>query len=50
MSPDGTQLYTFYASAEPVAGDDGDGDEYHSWIHVLNLEHGDFEWVGSATP
>jgi hypothetical protein len=40
MSPDGRQLYTFYASAEPISGDDGDGDEYHAWIHVLNLEHG----------
>jgi sugar lactone lactonase YvrE len=36
MSPDGHQLYTFYASSEPVAGDDGD--EYHTWIHVLNVE------------
>ena len=37
MSPDGKQLYTFYASAEPVH----DGDEtYHAWVHVLNLEKG----------
>jgi hypothetical protein len=38
MSPDGTRLYTFYASAEPIKGDDGD--EYHAWIHVLDLAHG----------
>lgn len=38
MSPDGKRLYTFYASAEPISGDDGD--EYHAWIHVLDLEHG----------
>jgi hypothetical protein len=37
MSPDGHQLYTFYASSTPVAGDDGD--EYHTWVHVLNVEH-----------
>jgi hypothetical protein len=37
MSPDGTQLYTFYASSEPISGDDGD--QYHAWIHVLNLQH-----------
>lgn len=37
MSPDGTQLYTFYASQEPVH----DGDEtYHAWVHVLNLAEG----------
>jgi outer membrane protein assembly factor BamB len=37
MSPDGTQLYTFYASVEPVR----DGDEtYHAWVHVLNLAEG----------
>jgi outer membrane protein assembly factor BamB len=37
MSPDGTQLYTFYASVEPVH----DGDEtYHAWVHVLNLGEG----------
>jgi DNA-binding beta-propeller fold protein YncE len=38
MSPDGTRLYTFYASAEPITGDDGD--QYHAWIHVLDLAHG----------
>jgi len=38
MSPDGTRLYTFYASSEPITGDDGD--EYHAWIHVLDLAHG----------
>jgi hypothetical protein len=37
MSPDGTQLYTFYESKEPVR----DGDEtYHAWVHVLNLAEG----------
>jgi hypothetical protein len=37
MSPDGKQLYTFYASPEPVH----DGDEtYHAWVHVLNLAEG----------
>jgi outer membrane protein assembly factor BamB len=37
MSPDGRQLYTFYASGEPIH----EGHEtYHAWIHVLNLAHG----------
>ena len=38
MSPDGSRLYTFYASPEPITGDDGD--QYHAWIHVLDLAHG----------
>jgi DNA-binding beta-propeller fold protein YncE len=37
MSPDGTHLFTFYASYDPISG--ADGDQYHAWIHVLNLEH-----------
>jgi hypothetical protein len=37
MSPDGTRLYTFYASSDPITG--GDGDRYHAWIHVLDLGH-----------
>ena len=37
MSPDGRQLYTFYASDEPIH--DG-GEAYHAWIHVLNLDKG----------
>jgi outer membrane protein assembly factor BamB len=37
MSPDGKQLYTFYASAEPIHDD---GETYHAWVHVLNLEKG----------
>ena len=37
MSPDGKQLYTFYASPEVVR----DGDEtYSAWVHVLNLAEG----------
>ena len=37
MSPDGKQLYTFYASPEPAH----DGDEtYNAWVHVLNLDKG----------
>jgi outer membrane protein assembly factor BamB len=37
MSPDGHQLYTFYASAEPIHDD---GETYHAWVHVLNLDKG----------
>jgi DNA-binding beta-propeller fold protein YncE len=37
MSPDGTQLYTFYASPEPVHEDD---ETYSAWVHVLNLAEG----------
>jgi DNA-binding beta-propeller fold protein YncE len=37
MSPDGQQLYTFYTSTEPIHDD---GETYHAWVHVLNLEKG----------
>jgi hypothetical protein len=37
MSPDGRQLYTFYASEQPITVK---GETYHAWIHVLNLEKG----------
>ncbi len=37
MSPDGHQLYTFYTSAEPIHDD---GETYHAWVHVLNLDRG----------
>jgi DNA-binding beta-propeller fold protein YncE len=37
MSPDGHQLYTFYVSAEPIHDD---GETYHAWVHVLNLDKG----------
>ena len=38
MSPDGKQLYTFYASPEPVR--EGDEEAYYAWVHVLNLDEG----------
>jgi hypothetical protein len=37
MSPDGHQLYTFYSSSEAIHDD---GETYHAWVHVLNLEDG----------
>jgi hypothetical protein len=37
MSPDGQQLYTFYATTEPIHED---GETYHSFVHVLNLAKG----------
>jgi DNA-binding beta-propeller fold protein YncE len=37
MSPDGRQLYTFYATSEPVHED---GETYHAFVHVLNLAKG----------
>jgi outer membrane protein assembly factor BamB len=37
MSPDGRQLYTFYASQEPIHVG---RETYHAWIHVLNLDKG----------
>lgn len=38
MSADGKQLYTFYASGEPVR--DSGEDAYYAWVHVLNLDKG----------
>jgi len=37
MSPDGQQLYTYYATTEPVHEN---GVTYHAWVHVLNLAEG----------
>ncbi|HEY5012354.1 MAG TPA: hypothetical protein VIK61_06565, partial [Acidimicrobiia bacterium] len=37
MSPDGTQLYTFYATSAPVTEH---GETYHAFVHVLNLAKG----------
>ena len=37
MSPDGTQLYTFYATSAPVTEN---GETYHAFVHVLNLAKG----------
>jgi hypothetical protein len=38
MSADGSQLYTFYASAEPVT--ENYEKPYFAWVHVLNLDEG----------
>lgn len=37
MSPDGNQLYTFYATSAPVTEN---GETYHAFVHVLNLAKG----------
>jgi DNA-binding beta-propeller fold protein YncE len=37
MSPDGRQLYTFYATIEPIHEK---GKTYHAFVHVLNLGEG----------